>query len=64
MPTENVPDLQRFNINYIVARSFYHLASPLVGIRIKVEGEEHLRMLSKGRSGRGQSVVLIGNHQR
>ena len=61
-----IADLQRFNINYIVARSFYGTVSPLIGIRLRVEGEEHLIKLAqgKGAGGRPQSAVLVGNHQR
>lgn len=55
---------QRLNINYFVARSFYHVCSPLVGIKLEVEGEEHLSALVSGREGKGQSAVLVGNHQR
>ncbi|ODO09088.1 hypothetical protein I350_02688 [Cryptococcus amylolentus CBS 6273] len=54
---------QRFNINYYVARTFYNVARPLVGIRIQVEGEEHLDGLLTARGGKGQSAVLLGNHQ-
>ncbi|WVQ74038.1 hypothetical protein IAR50_003619 [Cryptococcus sp. DSM 104548] len=54
---------QRFNINYYVARTFYNVARPLVGISIQVEGEEHLDGLLTAREGKGQSAVLLGNHQ-
>ncbi|KZT62869.1 1-acylglycerol-3-phosphate O [Calocera cornea HHB12733] len=43
------------NINYLTARSFYYFTSPLLGIRFKVEGEEHLRS--------AHPAVLVGNHQ-
>ncbi|SPO31987.1 related to SLC1 - 1-acyl-sn-gylcerol-3-phosphate acyltransferase [Ustilago trichophora] len=46
---------QRLNINKVVARSFYRLTSPLVGIRFIVEGEEHFSSTSP--------AVLVGNHQ-
>lgn len=46
---------QRFNINYITARSFYIIASRILGIRFSVEGEEHLTSLGP--------AVLVGNHQ-
>lgn len=46
---------ERFNINYIVARSFYLLSGKTLGIRFKVEGEEHL-------TGSGPAI-LVGNHQ-
>ncbi|RXK36661.1 lysophosphatidate acyltransferase [Tremella mesenterica] len=54
---------QRLNINYIVARSFYHTCGPLIGIEIEVEGGEHLTNLQKANGGKGQSAVLLGNHQ-
>ncbi|ORY27361.1 hypothetical protein BCR39DRAFT_538480 [Naematelia encephala] len=54
---------QRLNINYYVARSFYLTCSPLVGIKIDVEGEEHLTGLLTARGGNPQSAVLVGNHQ-
>lgn len=46
---------ERFNINYVVARSFYSAAGRALGIRFKVEGEEHL--LNSG------PAILVGNHQ-
>ncbi len=55
---------QRLNINYLTARSFYYICSPLVGIRLEVDGEEHLTSLLTARNGAPQSAVLIGNHQR
>ncbi|THH11739.1 hypothetical protein EW145_g486 [Phellinidium pouzarii] len=45
---------RRFDINWVVARSFYNLASRLLGIYIEVEGEEYLSV---------KPAVLIGNHQ-
>ncbi|WVQ85206.1 hypothetical protein IAT38_007371 [Cryptococcus sp. DSM 104549] len=54
---------QRLNINYFVARSFYLVSSPLVGIRFEVEGEEHLERLLTARDGKQQSAVVLGNHQ-
>ncbi|KAK8844606.1 hypothetical protein IAR55_006453 [Kwoniella newhampshirensis] len=54
---------QRLNINYFVARSFYHVCGPLVGIRFEVEGEEHLSGLLTARNGKPQSAVLLSNHQ-
>ncbi|KAH9943174.1 1-acylglycerol-3-phosphate O [Epithele typhae] len=44
----------RFNVFYVVARSFYHLTSHLVSITLVVEGEEHLET---------RPAVLVGNHQ-
>lgn len=34
---------QRLNINYLTARSFYYLCSPLIGIKFEVEGEQYLK---------------------
>lgn len=48
----------RRNIQWLVARSFYRLVSPLVGIEFVIEGEEHLADAQKG-----VPHVLIGNHQ-
>ncbi|KDQ64216.1 hypothetical protein JAAARDRAFT_27841 [Jaapia argillacea MUCL 33604] len=45
---------RRFDTNYVVARSFYHLAGTILGIRFTVEGEEHLET---------RPAVLVGNHQ-
>ncbi|KAI9633124.1 uncharacterized protein MKK02DRAFT_18684 [Dioszegia hungarica] len=50
---------QRLNTNYLVARCFYGITSPLVGIRLIVEGGEHL----EPEAGREQSAILVGNHQ-
>lgn len=55
---------QRFDINYIVARSFYYTCGPLIGWRMKVEGGEHIDSLLTARDGKPQSAVLLGNHQR
>ncbi|KLT40182.1 putative 1-acylglycerol-3-phosphate O-acyltransferase [Cutaneotrichosporon oleaginosum] len=49
---------QRLNINYYVARSFYKICGPLVGIKVIVEGEEHLDGLSTANNGKHQSAVL------
>lgn len=51
---------RRFDTNYYVARTFYHIAGPLMGWRFEVEGEEHLTNLEKTKS----SAVLLGNHQK
>jgi lysophosphatidate acyltransferase len=45
---------KRFDINWVVARSFYHVAGPLMSIDFKVEGEEHMST---------PSAIYIGNHQ-
>ena len=44
----------RFDVFYVVARSFYFLASRVIGIRLVVEGEEYLET---------RPSVLVGNHQ-
>jgi len=46
---------QRFNINYVVARSFYALGSRALGITMDVEGEEYLDSV--------RPAILVGNHQ-
>jgi lysophosphatidate acyltransferase len=55
---------QRFDTNYIVARTFYYTCGTLIGWRMNVEGEEHLTKLLTARDGKPQSAVVIGNHQR
>ncbi|KAI9000725.1 1-acylglycerol-3-phosphate O [Trametes punicea] len=45
---------RRFDVFYVVARSFYHLASRALDIRLTVEGEEYLET---------RPSVLVGNHQ-
>ncbi|WVN85990.1 uncharacterized protein L203_101148 [Cryptococcus depauperatus CBS 7841] len=54
---------QRLSIQHYVGRSFYYLASPLIGLRFEVEGEEHFDALMTARDGKHQSAVLLGNHQ-
>lgn len=44
----------RFDVFYVVARSFYYLASRVISIRLVVEGEEYLET---------RPSVLVGNHQ-
>ncbi|TBU61536.1 hypothetical protein BD310DRAFT_956989 [Dichomitus squalens] len=44
----------RFDVFYIVARSFYFLASRVIGIRLIVEGQGYLET---------RPSVLVGNHQ-
>ena len=61
----NSDPLQRLNINYLTARSFYYLCYPLIGIKLEVEGREHLDgLMTLGENGKAQSAVLVGNHQR
>lgn len=45
---------QRFNTNYVVAKSFYKLTSTLIGFRVKLEGAEHLKQ---------RPSIIVGNHQ-
>jgi len=45
---------RRFDINYVVARSFYFVGGAAMGINFIVEGEHHLKH---------GAAVLIGNHQ-
>jgi len=54
---------KRLNIDYYVARAFYHVCSPLIGITMTVEGNEHLTNLLTARGGKPQSAVIIANHQ-
>lgn len=44
----------RYNTNWVVARSFYALASRALDITIMVEGEEYLDT---------RPSILVGNHQ-
>ncbi|TKY86910.1 hypothetical protein EX895_004198 [Sporisorium graminicola] len=46
---------QRLNINKVVARSFWRITSPLVGVKFVVEGEEHFEQ--------AKPAVVVGNHQ-
>src|SRR6266404_3031045 len=45
---------RRYDVNYVVARTFYTIFSRLVGIEIIVEGEEYLKT---------RPCVFVGNHQ-
>lgn len=45
---------RRLDINWLVARSFYAIASRWLDITIEVEGEEYLST---------RPAVLVGNHQ-
>ena len=45
---------RRLDALYVVARSFYFLASRVIGIRLVVEGEEYLET---------RPSILVGNHQ-
>ena len=60
---------KRLNTNYYVARTFWHIAGPIMGWKFEVEGEEYLwRMTELGNEGEagvnGRSAVMVGNHQR
>lgn len=46
---------QSHSIQYYVARSFYYFASPIMGWKIKIEGEEYLK--------NEEPTVFVGNHQ-
>ncbi|ODN95236.1 phosphatidylinositol glycan, class A [Cryptococcus wingfieldii CBS 7118] len=59
---------QRLNTNYYVARTFWHIAGPIIGWKFDVEGEDYLWSLSEseggGKAGKeGRSMVMVGNHQ-
>ena len=45
---------RRYDVNYIVARSFYATFGRLSGLQVVVEGEEHLQT---------RPCVMVGNHQ-
>ena len=45
---------QRYNVNWVIARSFYNLAGRILNVKFVVEGEEHLET---------RPSVLVGNHQ-
>lgn len=60
-----IDESQRLNINFLTARSFYYLCYPLIGVKLEVEGREHLdKLMTIGENGKAQSAVLVGNHQR
>jgi len=46
---------QRFEINWVVARTFYNLAGRVMGIQFEVEGEHWLEST--------RPAILVGNHQ-
>jgi lysophosphatidate acyltransferase len=45
---------KRFDIDFWTARSFYFVASNLLGIKFEIEGEEYLNT---------KPAILVGNHQ-
>ncbi|KAG6897177.1 hypothetical protein C0992_003566 [Termitomyces sp. T32_za158] len=46
---------RKFDVNYVVAKTFYLLARNVLDIRVEVEGQEHLD--------NGRPAVLMANHQ-
>ncbi|KAJ6560356.1 hypothetical protein B0H19DRAFT_944779 [Mycena capillaripes] len=51
---------RRFDVNYVVARTFYAVAGTLLGWRVEIEGEEWLRDATDGG---GRPAVFMSNHQ-
>ncbi|KAF7352354.1 1-acyl-sn-glycerol-3-phosphate acyltransferase [Mycena venus] len=51
---------RRFDVNYVVAQTFYAVAGTLIGWRVEVEGEEWLR---DSKDGGGRPAILMCNHQ-
>jgi len=47
---------QRENSNWVVARSFYYLIGPILGLKFRVEGIENLPKP-------GEVAIIVGNHQ-
>ena len=45
---------QKYDVNSVVAFTFYYIASRTLNITIEVEGEEHLKT---------RPAVMVGNHQ-
>lgn len=45
---------RRHDVNYVVARTFYHLVSHTLELEVEVEGEEYLQT---------RPAVMVGNHQ-
>ncbi|WFD43113.1 1-acylglycerol-3-phosphate O-acyltransferase [Malassezia psittaci] len=45
---------QRYNTNYVVARSFYMIAGTLIGYDVSLKGAEHLQT---------RPGIILGNHQ-
>ncbi|KAF9226725.1 1-acylglycerol-3-phosphate O [Gyrodon lividus] len=45
---------RRHDVNYVVARTFYAVASRALDLKVEVEGEEHLQT---------RPTVMVGNHQ-
>ncbi|KAJ7129175.1 1-acylglycerol-3-phosphate O-acyltransferase [Mycena epipterygia] len=51
---------RRFDVNYVVARTFYAFAGTILGFRIEVEGEEWLQ---DSNDGGARPAVIMVNHQ-
>jgi lysophosphatidate acyltransferase len=45
---------RRFDVNYVVARSFYAIASRVLDIRVEIEGEDYMKT---------RPAVYMSNHQ-
>lgn len=45
---------KKYDVNSVVASTFYYIASRALNITIEVEGEEHLET---------RPAVMVGNHQ-
>ena len=54
-PIMYLSNRSRLNINWVVARSFHHLAGTLIGLKFKVEGGEKFE--------KARPAVVVGNHQ-
>ena len=44
----------KYNVNWVVARSFYAITSRVFGLKFEVEGEEHMNT---------RPAIFVGNHQ-
>lgn len=55
---------KRLNVNYYVARTFWHVTGPLLGWKFVVEGEGYLWAGQGERKNKDErSAVMVGNHQ-
>lgn len=45
---------RRYDVNYVVARTFYNLVSHALELKVEIEGEEYLQT---------RPAVMVGNHQ-
>ncbi|KAF7318091.1 1-acylglycerol-3-phosphate o-acyltransferase [Mycena chlorophos] len=55
-----VPTGSRYNLHWMVARTFFYVAGPLFGLKIEIEGEEYLR---DQKDGGALPAILMANHQ-